>query len=137
MNILIKGGGFKAMYMAFKLLENKCNVVIHSKNWGGIYNSIEFNNYFLDYGCHLFDINENRFFDTMLIEDKEIIKVDLRYLSINDIEITEDYSLMDLRKYRIKSKINLDILSKIPNNNAINNLWDWYEFIRNTWCNDR
>ena len=38
MNILIKGGGFKAMYMAFKLLENKCNVVIHSKNWGGIYN---------------------------------------------------------------------------------------------------
>ena len=42
----------------------------------------------------------------MLIEDKEIIKVDLRYLSINDIEITEDYSLMDLRKYRIKSKIN-------------------------------
>ena len=28
--------------------------------------TIEFNNYFLDYGCHLFDINENRFFDTML-----------------------------------------------------------------------
>ena len=49
----------------------------------------------------------------LCLEDKEIIKVDLRYLSINDIEITEDYSLMDLRKYRIKSKINLDILSKI------------------------
>ena len=60
-DILIKGNGFKAIYLALflrKKFKSKSIAIKFSGTFGGIFNSIELENHFLDIGCHLFDYTD-------------------------------------------------------------------------------
>ena len=97
---LIQGNGFKAIYLALSLrkkFKDKTIAIKFAGPFGGIYNSISLDNFFLDLGCHLFDYTDQRFLDIFEINSSSIIPVKLRYASINDKKLTNDYGIYDFR----------------------------------------
>ncbi len=99
-DILINGNGFKAIYLALflrKRFKNKSIAIKYSGTFGGIFNSIELENHFLDIGCHLFDYTDSRFLELLEIDISKVIPVKLKYASINDKKLTKDYGIYDFR----------------------------------------
>ena len=99
-DILINGNGFKAIYLALflrKRFKNKSIAIKFSGTFGGIFNSIELENHFLDIGCHLFDYTDGRFLELLEIDTSKVIPVKLKYASINDKKLTSDYGIYDFR----------------------------------------
>ena len=129
-DFLINGSGFKAFYLALKLREkysSKSIVIKSQSNIGGIYNSPKYNNYNLDLGCHLYDYTDQKFIDTFKINLKKVIPIKLKYASINDKKISNNYSVYDFRntnKYNCTLKS--ELLNKKISNNKSQNLFDFY-----------
>ena len=131
-DFIVHGSGFKAIYFVLSLKNRypKCKVGLQfeENNFGGVYNPVVHEKFFLDKGCHLFDYNNKRFIELFEINVKKIIPVNLKYANIVNDKISEDYAIMDFRncisyKESIKNDIiyNLDPNKKLlPENNLLN-----------------
>ena len=131
-NFLIKGSGFRSITTALMLRKRFPNAKINlekSKNFGGIYSSIKFNNFYLDLGCHLFDYTDKEFFNLFEIKPSEILPLKLKYKSINNYGSTGDYAIYDFRnnpEIKFLQKNFFVNFKKRKLNFKINNLNDLY-----------
>ena len=128
-DFLINGNGFKAFYFALKLrsLNKKSSIAInYNNNLGGIYNSPKYKKYYLDLGCHLFDYTDLNLKKIFEVKDKDILKVHLKYASINNNKITNNYSIYDYRKLNFIESIRKEIKVKKNTKKSFNNLREFY-----------
>ena len=106
------GTGFKAAYCALKLRENfkKSKIAIFSKFFGGVYSSFQAGSFYLDIGCHLYDINNKKLIETFDINENTIVPVETNYGSINNYGLTEGYILNDFRNFPNVSELQENFL---------------------------
>ena len=126
---LINGSGFKAFYFALRLrsLNKKNSIAINfSNNLGGIYNSPKLKKYYLDLGCHLFDYTDLNFKKIFEVNEKNIVKIPLKYASINNNKITNNYSIYDYRNINFIDSIRKELNVKVNLKNSFENLREYF-----------
>jgi len=99
-SFFVKGFGFRSITTALMLRKRFPDAEIYlekSKNFGGIYSSIKFNNFYLDIGCHLFDYTDKEFLNLFEIKSSKILPLTLKYKSINNYGSTDGYVIYDFR----------------------------------------
>jgi len=100
-NFHIYGNGFKAIYLALSLNKKYPSSSISislSKNFFGAYDYKISDNFYLDYGCHLFS-NNKKFKELFELKQSDIYPINLNYASVNNYGITNGYSIYDLRNH--------------------------------------
>ena len=100
----IKGSGFKSIVFALGLRKKfpKAKILIEKNSFfGGIYSSIEHKNFYLDIGCHLFDLTDKKFNELFEISKSKIIPIKLNYKTINNFGSTNGFAVYDFRNIKI------------------------------------
>ncbi len=126
----IKGSGFKSITIALALRKKfpKSKIILE-KNllFGGVYSSIKYNSFFLDIGCHLFDLTDKMFLDLFEINHKNIIPIDLKYKSVNKFGYTNGYAIYDFRNHKNIKILQQSFFKNLENKTTkIKNLYDRY-----------
>lgn len=99
---IIIGGGMRGIFAAINLLKNGQKVVVieGASHMGGIMYSREWNDFYIDKGCHLLDfgsVEAARIYDEILGEEK--LPVNRRYASINRGIKSDAIAVPDLSRF--------------------------------------
>ena len=99
---LVVGGGFRGIVGAYLLAKRGCEVVLieRGKQLGGVLYSAEWNGYYLDKGCHLFD-NDSDAETAIVLEllNHDYTPVEVVYASITNGFKTDGIAIPDLRTF--------------------------------------